>query len=55
MVGNPIAVEVKLADLEDNSDIRRLQCLDDKAVARFRKYMRAHRFLTGLDSDMQSA
>ena len=55
IAGNPIAVEVKLADLEDNSDIRRLQCLDDKAVARFKKYLRAHRFLTGLDTDMQSA
>jgi len=51
---NPIATEVKLADLEDNSDIRRLKNLDDKAVARFRKYMRAYRFLTGQDSEMQS-
>ena len=33
---NPIATEVKLADLEDNMDIRRLQEVDEKAVARFR-------------------
>lgn len=38
---NPIATEVKLADLEDNMDIRRLQ-----EVARFKKYLAAYRFLT---------
>ena len=44
---NPIAREVKLADLEDNSDIRRLKGVDDKAVARLRKYLFAYRYLTG--------
>jgi len=44
---NPIAKEVKLADLEDNSDIRRLKSVDDKAVSRLRKYLFAYRFLTG--------
>lgn len=43
---NPTASEVKLADLEDNSDIRRLQTIDDKAVARFRKYLKAWQRLT---------
>lgn len=52
---DPLAVEVKLADLEDNSDIRRLLCLDQKAFARFNKYLRAYRFLAGLDADMQNA
>lgn len=42
---NPIATEVKLADLEDNMDIRRLQELDEKATVRFRKYLAAYRDL----------
>ena len=36
----------KIADLEDNMDVRRLQELDDKATARFRKYLAAYRILT---------
>lgn len=44
---NPLAVEVKLADLEDNSDIRRLKVVDQNSVERFSKYLRAYRFLTG--------
>lgn len=40
------AIEVKIADLEDNSDIRRLQEVDDRAVARLRKYLLAYRRLT---------
>jgi (p)ppGpp synthase/HD superfamily hydrolase len=51
---NPIAKEVKLADLEDNSDIRRMKGVDEKAVARLRKYLFAYRYLTGA-SDAQSA
>lgn len=43
---HPTATEVKIADLEDNSDIRRLQQVDDKAVARLRKYLSAYRLLT---------
>ena len=42
----PIAIEVKIADLEDNMDIRRLQEVDDKSTARFRKYLAAYRLLT---------
>jgi hypothetical protein len=41
----PIAIEVKIADLEDNMDIRRLQEADDKAAARFRNYPVACRIL----------
>jgi hypothetical protein len=43
---NPIAIEVKLADLEDNMDIRRLDEVNDSAVARFRKYLVAYRLLS---------
>ncbi len=47
IAANPLAVEVKLADLEDNSDIRRLKVVDQNSVERFGKYLRAYRFLTG--------
>lgn len=40
-----VATEAKLADLEDNMDIRRLQEVDDKVVARFRRYLAAYRVL----------
>ena len=42
-----IATEVKIADLEDNSDIRRLREVDDRAVTRLRKYLSAYHRLTG--------
>ncbi len=51
---NTIAREVKLADLEDNSDIRRLKEVDEKAVGRLRKYLFAYRYLTG-GAETQSA
>ena len=47
IAANPLAVEVKLADLEDNSDIRRLKVVDQNSTERFAKYLRAYRFLTG--------
>jgi (p)ppGpp synthase/HD superfamily hydrolase len=40
-----IATEAKLADLEDNMDIRRLQEVDEKAAKRFKKYLAAYRLL----------
>jgi len=43
---HPIATEAKLADLEDNMDIRRLQEVDEKSAKRFKKYLAAYRFLT---------
>ena len=49
---NPIAREVKIADLEDNSDIRRMKGVDEKAVARLRKYLLAYRYLTGASAEM---
>jgi len=38
---NPVARRIKLADLEDNSDIRRLKGVEDKDMERLRKYHRA--------------
>jgi (p)ppGpp synthase/HD superfamily hydrolase len=45
---DPIARAVKLADLEDNMDALRLKEFDDKAVERFRKYLKAYRRLAGV-------
>ena len=38
---NPLGRRVKLADLEDNMDLRRLPELADKDVPRLRKYLKA--------------
>ena len=43
---NPLAMAVKLADLEDNCDIRRLPEVDDQAVERLRRYLAAWQRLT---------
>lgn len=45
--GNPLAVAVKLNDLTDNMDIRRLPYLSDKDVKRLKKYLKAYKQLTG--------
>lgn len=42
---NPIAREVKLADLRHNSDLSRLDTIDDKALERVEKYKKAIRLL----------
>ena len=42
---NPLAVAVKINDLTDNMDIRRLSELTDKDVQRLRKYLQAYRLL----------
>ena len=39
---NPLAVKVKLNDLSDNMDIRRLHELTDKDVMRLKKYLKAY-------------
>ncbi|MBR4080194.1 MAG: HD domain-containing protein [Clostridia bacterium] len=44
---NPIASAVKLADLKHNSDLTRLDTVDDKARARAAKYAQAIALLTG--------
>jgi (p)ppGpp synthase/HD superfamily hydrolase len=38
---NPIARRVKIADLEDNMDVKRLKTLTDKDAIRIAKYLRA--------------
>ena len=44
--GHPVARAVKLADIEDNMDVRRLDTLDDKAVSRMKRYHDAWKILT---------
>jgi hypothetical protein len=48
---NPIARVVKIADLEDNLDIRRLPALTDNDVQRLRKYLDHWRMLTGFEKE----
>ncbi|MBP5561723.1 MAG: GTP pyrophosphokinase [Muribaculaceae bacterium] len=45
---NDIGREVKIADLEDNMDIRRLKEITDDDVARLRKYLHAWQYLMQL-------
>ena len=44
---NSLAVAVKLNDLSDNMDIRRLPYLSDKDVKRLKKYLKAYKQLCG--------
>ena len=44
---NPIARQVKIADLEDNMNVRRINQLGPKELERLEKYHRAWRVLTG--------
>ena len=39
---NPLAVAVKINDLSDNMDIRRLPYISDKDVKRLKKYLKAN-------------
>ena len=43
-----LAVAVKINDLTDNMDIRRLPYLSDKDVKRLKKYLKAYKQLTGV-------
>lgn len=43
---NPIAAKVKLADLKHNSDLTRLDVVDDKTLERVEKYKKAISILT---------
>ncbi|MCS3615870.1 hypothetical protein [Salinibacter ruber] len=47
---HPIARQVKIADLEDNMDVTRLETVTEKDTERLAKYQRAHRQLTDEDS-----
>jgi len=44
---NPLAVKVKINDLIDNMDIRRLAYISEKDVKRLRKYLKAYKQLLG--------
>ena len=48
---NPLARLVKLADLEDNMDLKRIGMLTDDDVARLNRYHRAWRRLQTTDND----
>jgi hypothetical protein len=43
---NPIALKVKIADLEDNMDIRRLDEVTEDDLERLNRYLVAWRYLT---------
>lgn len=43
VIQNPIAVRVKLNDLTDNMDIRRLDSFDKEAIERLKKYFNAYK------------
>jgi (p)ppGpp synthase/HD superfamily hydrolase len=45
---NPIALKVKLADLEDNMDVRRYSKVTKKDRDRLNRYLAAYRLLRGL-------
>ena len=45
-MSNPIASKVKIADLEDNMDIRRLEVLKEEDLKRHNKYLRAWKYMT---------
>ena len=44
---NPLAVAVKINDLSDNMDIRRLPYLSDNDIKRLKKYLKAYKRLIG--------
>lgn len=44
---NPLAVKVKLNDLMDNMDVRRLAYISEKDMKRLRKYLKAYKQLLG--------
>ena len=50
MKDNPIARKVKLADLAHNSDLTRLDEVDDKAIERVNKYKQAIFILENAES-----
>lgn len=54
IAGDATAIEVKIADLEDNSDIRRLREIDEKTTARLQKYLSAYQFLTAKRDEMMT-
>lgn len=45
---NPLAISVKLNDLEDNMDIRRMEIVQEKDMKRLNKYLKAYKELAEL-------
>ena len=45
---NPLAIRVKINDLEDNLDVRRLPEITEKDLKRMNKYLKAYRELIQL-------
>ncbi|MHC1768995.1 MAG: GTP pyrophosphokinase [Verrucomicrobiia bacterium] len=48
---NPIARRVKLADLEDNMDVRRMSEVSEEGRARLNRYLAAYRRLRNVEVD----
>lgn len=48
---NKIAKEVKIADLEDNMDIRRLNDITEKDMIRLQNYLHSWQYLQGLENN----
>ncbi|HMV42635.1 MAG TPA: hypothetical protein PK079_13235 [Leptospiraceae bacterium] len=45
---NPLAISVKLNDLEDNMDVRRMEIVQEKDSKRLNKYLKAYKELAEL-------
>ena len=45
---HPLAIQVKLADLEDNMDIRRMKDITDQDCERLNRYRKAHAKLSAI-------
>jgi len=45
---NPLSIKVKLNDLTDNMDVRRIPEIKEKDIDRLNKYLRAYRMLAKL-------
>lgn len=48
VITNSIAIKVKLNDLQDNMDIRRLSEITEKDRERLNKYLRAYKYLKSI-------
>ena len=51
---NPLGAKVKLADLEDNMDLLRLQDLGDRDLERLKRYHRAWTLLKGTEEEIRT-
>lgn len=55
LADNPLAKEVKLADLKDNSDASRMKKIKKKEIERLKKYNKALKLLTQNDMEKQTS